>query len=120
MPYSLEFILNVLPKPVNQQTSMHWTKKGEMVRELKRMVGYITAGKRPIKPLKKAILTLTRVSSNTPDYDGLVSSFKHIVDGLTECGIIEDDSLEHIGIPNFKHELCKPKKGFIRVKVEEA
>lgn len=74
---------------------------------------------RPPIALNKAKLTLTRFSSMKPDQDGLVSSFKHVVDGLVECGVLVDDSMDIIGMPEYKHEPAKPKFGKIQIEVQE-
>lgn len=76
-------------------------------------------GKRPPEPLKYARLTLVRFSSVCPDFDGLVSSWKPVIDGLIHARIIEDDSMKNIGMPKFHWEKAPPKKGWILVRVEE-
>jgi len=81
------------------------------------MVAEAVKGREPKTPLKKAIIVVTRYSSRACDYDNLVSSGKALIDGLTEAGIIEDDSLDHIGIPIFKWEKTKPKEGRVSVAV---
>lgn len=74
---------------------------------------------RPPEPLKKARLTLIRRSSARPDTDGLVSGFKHIIDGLVEARVLENDSFEHIGFPDYRWEHAKAGKGHVSIKVEE-
>jgi hypothetical protein len=64
-------------------------------------------------------LTLTRGSSVQPDYDGLVSGFKHVIDGLVLAKVLINDDQETIGIPEYKWVKADPKEGFIRVTVEE-
>lgn len=55
-------------------------------------------------PFKKSIITLVRKSPRACDFDGLVGSFKPILDALVQCRVIEDDSLRHI---NAKYEWSK-------------
>lgn len=74
-----------------------------------------TLGKRPTIPLKTAKLVLVRGSSKTPDFDGLAISFKRPVDALILAGVIEDDSMKHIGIPEFRWVKTAPKKGYIEI-----
>jgi len=54
-----------------------------------------------------------------PDYDGLVSAFKSVVDGLKEAGVILDDKYENTGPWNCVWRKAKSKQGFVRVIVEE-
>lgn len=75
--------------------------------------------KLPKKPLSRFELTLFRFSSVEPDYDGLVSGFKVIVDGLREIGVIAGDKLSNTGPWRCHWFLAKPKAGFIRVVVRE-
>lgn len=70
-------------------------------------------------PLERARLTLTRYSSVAPDFDGLVSSFKHIIDGLIDAGVIVGDSMKVIGAPTYLWEKTSPAKGRVKVIVEE-
>ena len=118
-PYRLELVIAGLPCPTNRQASMHWREKGKHANEWKRMVALTVGARRPKAPLKRAKLTLTRYSSAAPDYDGLVSSFKHAIDGLVACGVLEDDSLAHIGVPQFSWQKASPEKGRITIAVEE-
>jgi hypothetical protein len=76
-----------------------------------------TMAKRPKEPYKKASLTLIRCSSVCPDADGLVQSFKAVIDALVFNKILEDDSMAHIGMPNYKWLKAKPKQGKIVVSV---
>lgn len=68
--------------------------------------------------LKTARLTLTRYSSSELDFDGLVSSWKHCIDGLVVAKVIANDKVENIGQSVFLWEKAKPKEGKIRIKIE--
>lgn len=116
--YSLEFTLPGLPKMANQLLRGHWIVKHRHAATWKLAVARATHGRLPAVPLVSAALELTRVSSSEPDFDGLVSGFKAIVDGLVECGVLATDKPSCIGQPKFNWEKCKPKKGHVRVKVE--
>lgn len=115
----IEFQIPQLPKMMNELLRGHWQKKYRHAKVWKRLVYFEVVSQKPPRPWKKAKLTLTRVSAKRPDYDGLVSSFKHVIDGLVEAGILADDTSKVTGVPDYKWELGKPKKGFIKVKVEE-
>lgn len=117
--YELELEIPELPKTINQLLYTHWAVKNSHAKTWKTLILYATVGKRPLEPLTKARLTLTRCSAKEPDFDGLVSSFKHVVDALIFSKIIIDDSTKHVGIPTYVWEKAKPKEGKIRIKVEE-
>lgn len=59
--------------------------------------------------------TLTRYSSRPPDFDGLVSSFKAIIDTFKKLEVIKDDSMAIIGQPDYKWELAKKSHGRVRI-----
>lgn len=118
MNYSITFELPGLPKTVNAQNSMHWRDKGTYVKEWHRMVHLSVARQKPEQPLKRASLILTRFSSTEPDFDGLVSSFKCVVDALIVAGIIENDKMSNIGKPDYRWQRVAPKAGKIQVTVQ--
>lgn len=94
--WTLQFELPGLPKTVNAHRSAgHWARKkhDDQWKEATRII----SSKPADGPLSSFSLFLTRYSSNEPDYDGLVSSFKSIVDGLKEAGVIADDKLSNTG-----------------------
>ena len=74
---------------------------------------------RPIEPLTKAKLVLTRFSSSEPDFDGLVSGFKHCIDGLKEAKVILDDKPSIVGQPQFFWHKSKKGMGSIKIEVYE-
>lgn len=73
---------------------------------------------KPQEPLTMVKLTCIRHSSNKCDYDNLVYSFKPVVDGLVNAGIIIDDDL--FTIVERRYFWCKTSrdKPFITVEVE--
>ena len=117
--YSLEFEIQDLPKTYNQIGRSHWSVKAKEAQKWKKYVYLHTIGKRPSKPLTKAKLILIRCSSQCPDPDGLVSSFKHTIDGLTEAEIIAGDTFNIIGMPEYRWEKAPREYGRIKVKVIE-
>lgn len=119
MKYCQEFHLDGLPKTINALGRAHWAIKSAEARKWIRLMGDAIGIDGPDKPLSKAKLTLTRVSSKAPDSDGLVSSFKHVIDGLVRAGVLVDDKFENIGMPDYRWLQCPMKQGKIVVKVEE-
>lgn len=130
--FRLEFTIEGLPKTTNGNARRHWralhneakTWKKHVLDAEKKTSWHTKASDDPPKalinpcPLDKAKLTLTRFSSSEPDWDGLVSSFKHVIDGLVEAGVIVDDKMSVIGQPQYFWVKCAPKKGRIKVEVE--
>jgi hypothetical protein len=121
MSYRLEFSIAGLPRMTNPSgRANHWAIKAAEARKWHAFVFVAVASHRPVKPLEHARLTLTRYSSVSPDSDGLVSGFKHVIDGLVKAGVLVNDKVSNIGMPTYKWEKSPPRKGAIRVLVEEA
>jgi Holliday junction resolvase RusA-like endonuclease len=117
--YTLEFQLSGLPRTTNGSHG-HWRTKQAQVKALKARVFASCWHLRPDVPLSLARITLTRASSVEPDYDNLVISFKPVIDGLRQAGVIVDDKRKNVGRPEYLWEKCKPGDGHIKVKVEAA
>ena len=115
MPYYLNFEVPGLPKTANKQLRSHWRDAHAESLVWHKEVWFATRGKLPQKPLKKAKLILTRVSARSPDSDGLVSSFKYVIDGLVKAGVLVDDGYSIIGMQEYRWEACERNKGKIRV-----
>lgn len=96
----------------------HWAMKVKEARHWHQAVLAATSAHKPEIPLFKAKLTLTRISSSCPDSDGLVSSFKHVVDGLRHAKIIKDDKFINIGMPEYRWEKGAKGNGHIEITVE--
>lgn len=117
--YQLEFTISGLPKTGNQLLRGHWSVKHGHAKMWKMRVYKACWHLRPEKPLKRAKLTLTRVSSVETDFDNRVSSFKPIIDGLVQAKVLAGDKQENIGQPSYVWERGKPGEGCVRVRVEE-
>ena len=118
MQYKLEIEIPGLPKTVNALGRAHWAVKVKYNKtwESKIFAAAFAKGL-PLVPLKKAIVLLTRVSSMEPDFDGLVSGMKVVLDSLIKCGVLEDDNPRVIGHPTYAWEKCKKGEGKIRIEV---
>lgn len=117
--FRLMFEIEDLPKTTNAMVSMHWRAKGEYVRAWHHSVFVAVGRSKPRQPLRHAKLTLTRHSSVEPDFDGLVSSFKPLIDALIKCGVIVNDKVSNIGQSEYHWRKAPPKKGKIQVIVQE-
>jgi hypothetical protein len=117
--YRLELNIDGLPKTTNNSKS-NWRARMAEARKWKQLVySKIDATMRPNEVLKEAKLTLIRHSSVEPDFDGLVSSFKHLIDGLIQARVIENDKMGNIGQPNYKWEYVPRNRGRVTIIVEE-
>lgn len=113
-----EFEILGLPKMRNQM-SYNWRAAQAEAKKWKKLTSIkcLQLGIQDIN-LSKAKLTLTRCSIKECDFDGLVSGFKHVLDGLVESKVIVDDRMSVIGQPTFKWEKASPKQGKIRIRIE--
>jgi hypothetical protein len=116
---TIEFTINGLPKMTNAMAS-HWRARNAEARKWKDLVAQVVVFHKikPAKPFTKARLTLTRHSASEPDTDGLISGFKHVIDGLRAIGVIIDDKPSNIGVPEYRWQPAKIRQGFITIKVE--
>lgn len=116
-----KFEIMGLPKMSNEGLrGTHWSVKAKEAKNWKNAVMFEVINKiniRAFKPLEKARLVLTRYSSTSPDADGLVSGFKHVIDGLVKAGVLANDKFTNIGMPDYRWEKCKKGQGKIRVEV---
>jgi len=118
--YRINIEIPGLPKRPNQVLRRHWSTAMNEKKQWYSAVGLaIPARKRPPRPLHRALVKFGRHSTTPPDYDGLVSSFKWVCDALVYHGILIDDKMSNIGMPEFYWEKAPRKKGFITVEVQE-
>lgn len=117
----IEFTLDYLPKRPNEFLKSHgknWTLIKAEKNTLERLMQCELNGKCPKNPWTKVKLLLVRQSSRCPDYDGLVSSFKYVVDLMVNrFKIFVDDSYWVTGQWEVFWAKAPPKKGKIYVKV---
>lgn len=72
-----------------------------------------------IKPFEKANILFERHSTREPDWDGLVSGFKFVTDGLVKAGVLIDDKPSVILDARYKWHKAKKDRQGIRVFIEE-
>lgn len=117
--YTLQLSIPGLPKTTNQLKGKHfrvWSNESKLWRN---MVGLYLSGKKPKKPLNLARIECVRYSSKQPDFDGTVSTFKWIIDGLVEHRVLKDDNPNIIVDSVYRWKKCSPSEGHIEIKVEE-
>lgn len=107
-----------LPKTMNYFLGKGWRHRDNHRKNWHGLVAvHLNLNDTNKKKFKTATLILERHSSKEPDPDGLVGSFKHVIDGLVACGKLEDDKYSNIGMPEFYWHKAPPKKGFIFVTI---
>lgn len=104
----------------NQLLRGGWPIKAAHAKRWKGAVALAVRNLAPARPLKTATLTLVRVSASEPDYDGLVSGFKPIIDGLVASRIIETDKRSCIGVPKYEWRKGKRGQGSMLIRIEAA
>jgi Holliday junction resolvase RusA-like endonuclease len=119
--YHAKLRIDLLPMTANKMCGMGWRARHKHALEVKRIVHAELLSLRviPEKPIKKAKLKLTRCSSKRPDYDGTVSSFKWVIDGLVRAGVLYDDNIDVIGEPEYKWESAGQHCGHIKIEITE-
>lgn len=117
--YTLEFTLAGLPPMTNGNGRQHWTVQYKSAKKWKKLVLDRVIDHLPLKPILRARVTITRHSGMCPDFDGLASGGKRLLDGLVEAGVLQNDKMENIGQPTYLWAKSSPRKGFVTVKVEE-
>lgn len=98
---------------------VHWRVKSRDTKYWDYVIAVFVGNELPISPLKKAKLKLTRFSPRPLDWDNLATSFKNPVDALVACGVLEDDNLSVIGIPEFEWIKSTKKEQRIRIEITE-
>ncbi len=115
--YRLEFELSGLPPTTNGSHGSWFRIAAD--RKKWRTAARLKATPAPPTPLTKARLICTRCSSVKADFDNLAISFKPLVDGLRDAGIIADDKDSILVERQYLHEVAKKNAGKVRIVVEE-
>ncbi len=113
-PYMLEIRLEGIPSGPNGAHG-HWAAKARMKKEWRQRVCLKAVPFAPMVPLEKAEIECIRYTSHSMDYDNLVASFKALIDGLKDAGIIIDDNQGVLVRRTYTHE--KIKNEFKHVKM---
>lgn len=113
----MEFFIQELPKLPNSLLGAKWFVRSSHAKKWKRIIGAILYEHQPIKRLPFAYITLTRHSPRMCDFDGLVGSFKAVLDALVTHGVIEDDSPKFVEVDYQWTKTPTAKQG-VSVKVE--
>lgn len=117
--YQLRFTIQDLPKSINSLGRKFWAIQAKHSRDWKLLVWDAVRNSLPQSPIRSARLTLTRHSSAEMDFDNLVISFKPVIDGIVEAGVLAQDNRKVIKKQEYFWVKSKRNQGFITVEVEE-
>lgn len=92
--YFCDIKINGIPSLANK--NVHWRVTQRERSKWHQIVLASFINKKPIRPLKKCVMTLIRATADKCDYDNLVYSFKPVVDGLVHAKILVDDDMDTI------------------------
>lgn len=100
--YTLIFMLPGLPATANEMWGKDRMVAYSNAVTWKKRVHILVRGYEPEKPLQKALIQCVRFGTRELDYDGLVASFKPVIDGL--CPIKEKMPR---GLKGYAREICR-------------
>lgn len=118
MTYKIQYDLPGLPKGLNGSHGHHYAAAAIRKKWRKMSASGALGVGVPKEPLARCRIVCTRFSSSEMDYDNLVSSFKPIVDGLKDAGVILDDKSSVIVERSYRWEKVPAKSGHVRIAVE--
>ena len=118
--YKLDLTFHSLPKSLNKALRTNRYKSNQTNKGWDWLVFGMTRNKTPKEPLKKARIRIVRHFYRTLDYDGLVGSFKPVVDALVDAGILKNDTWEVLGVWDCSQEFRPKSAGaLLTVSIEE-
>lgn len=113
----LSITIKGLPKMANGGHGS-WMADAAAKKKWKTAMARELIGLQPNKPFEKVRVVFTRCSSIEPDTDGNAHGFKPVRDALVKFGFVVDDKPKNMEAI-YKWEYAPPKKGFIRIEMEE-
>lgn len=113
---SISVRLSGLPSSMNSRFK-HWSEKAKEVKYWRRLAMATAWPSRPPRPLVNCELYCVRYSSGVLDYDNLVSTFKAVIDGLKDAGVIWNDGPKIVVRREYRQAKAEPRAGHIIVVV---
>ena len=111
----IELLIDEATPSLNQMLRRHWSVDAKLKKRWRQLVMVAACGKMPKAAMTRARITITRLSPRMLDSDNATGGTKHLIDGLRWCGVIADDTPEHVEL------IVKQEKGkaATRVQIEE-
>ncbi len=107
--YKLHLKIDFIPESLNKKLRKNRYANNKENKSFDIYMSSVCMGKLPKVPLEKARLTLIRHSHRMLDFDGMVGSFKPVVDSLVSCGVLIDDRWSVLGKWDCD-QIFRPKK----------
>ena len=104
---------------LNKFLRMHYRKRMKVIESIDLCVAAAFRGMGPEEPLDRYRVQFVRASSSEPDYDGLVGSFKVVMDSIRKLRVIKDDKLSNSGNWEVSWQKEKPRAGWIAITISE-
>lgn len=111
--YSITIEVSNLATDPNRLNGVDWRDKYSRFEKVKREIFLLTRGKTPETPLTDFQIDILRKGPKSFDWDNLVASLKPAIDGLTQAGIIFDDSWEYVKGIGINQEISKTENMLI-------
>lgn len=118
MPYALAFTLDALPPLPNRTKGQHWAVTAKSRKDWHWRVKGGVGRDKPKQPLERARVTLVRHSCSEPDEDNTMASWKPVLDGLVQAGVLADDKPSVVTLKSQWFHAPRGK-GYIGISVEE-
>jgi hypothetical protein len=113
--YTLEIEIPLAATDPNETKGVGKFEVHRRFKSVKKQIAYLVLGKQPIKPLTSFIISVTRYSSRTMDFDNLIASLKPHLDGLKLAKIIHGDGWKYIKDIPRDQVISDEKKLVIRI-----
>ena len=117
--FELDLVIDELPELPNRLQRKHWSRIQGHRTLWHWRVRSAVARKGPGKPLDYAMVTMVRHSTRRPDRDNLWASWKPVLDGLVQCGVLIDDDDDHVDFHGGGWEPAKRKQQRVTIEVRE-
>lgn len=108
--YSLEFEISIAPTDSNRMLGRSRYAKASIFKKVKTEIAHLVRGKAPKEPLTSFKISAHRFSPCFMDMDNCFAMLKPYIDGLTQNGIIKDDSWQFLNQSNYIIEQTKIKQ----------
>lgn len=118
--YYNKIYINQIPKSLNISLRTHYFKSNKQNKVWDRDIKILIGNNLPKEPLKKAKIKIVRHFYRTLDYDGLVGSLKPVVDAIVDCGVLESDSWNVLGVWDVSQVFRSKKDGpLLEIEIQE-
>lgn len=104
--------------PLPNNAGKHWAQVNASRKTWHRLTAAAITHK-PDQPIEKCKVICIKYSSRKCDFDGLVYSFKPVIDGLVLVGIIKDDDMDTIVQREYHWVKVKEVDSFVTIQIEE-